>query len=114
MTQETTLALTRECEATNLAELHEKFQEQMTLTTFNRMESRLQELQLCWPRTLQGDELLKNRLLNAFSGLKACCLARQKVVLTLMGFIANLQISVAHSNQKYLRYLPQHLFGTCH
>lgn len=61
---------------------------------FNRMVERLHELQLCLPRDFHSDEVLESRLLNACTRVEAYRLSRQKVSLTVMGVIADLQTSI--------------------
>lgn len=59
------------------------------------MITRLQDIQLCLPRAFQSDDLLKNRILNACTGIEACRLSRQKVAPTLMGVVVDLQTSIS-------------------
>lgn len=79
----------------NLMEIHAKNADELLLTIFNKMVARLQNLQLCMPRTFHSDALLEDRLLNACSGVDACRLARWKMAPTLMGVIPDLQTSIS-------------------
>lgn len=106
ITQESVLALTREWESVTLLEYQDKYPNKMLSEVFGILVARLQELQLCLPRSFHSDDLLKNRLLNACTGVEACRLARQKVAPTVMGVIADLQTSISTFNWSALIQNP--------
>ena len=91
ITYESTLQLSREWVSISLLGYMNKHKDRPLKETLDIMIKRLLEIQLALPRAYHDDTLLKNRLLNACAGVRACDFARQKVAATVMGVIHDLK-----------------------
>lgn len=95
ITHERILALTGEWENINLLNFHAQNANQSLSASLNQMIARIQEVQLCLSRTFQSDDLLKNRILNAYEWVEACRLDRHKMAIILMAVGADFQTSIS-------------------
>lgn len=100
LTQERTLTLTREWESTTLLRYIEENPNKSRNKSLELMRARLKELQICLPGPYNTDVIMINKLLTACDGVEECRLARQKVVPTVEGVIADLHTSISTTHKK--------------
>lgn len=110
VTEERTLMMTQEWDATSLKQYYKENSSNTKKECLDKMIARLQELQICLPKEYRSDIILKNKLLSACAGVEECRLARQKVAPTIEGVIADLHSSISTSTDSDAK--PDNILNT--
>ena len=94
-TEERTMALVREWERASLKDLMTKNPGKSPRECLDELVARLYKLRATLPARYRDEETLRDKLVNATMGVKACAAARSKPSKTARGLISELQSSIA-------------------